>query len=293
LVDIQTYSFDFVQKGWLSLDALCKLNFPDHPTFRGFKLNQLAFLQYLTKFYDVPCEQFKFRSDEPHNKYTDAWLDEMIARLQIETGLARAPSEKFAPNFGKEVASPLLFYLKKLYIKDEASIKKEMTISDDLSEFDVFTLCSFHIEEWNPFTNYFADREVQLAELDRIINLLKSKRKLICPRSTNQLFLDYHLKALHYLNKYYEPGNQLQTNIAQQSLQFISNYYSQYAGLVTPRLATYLLHQFNAFHWIPGKQDGTWYAWNVLSSIESKRPLSEDELFLFEKYKMYFERQKN
>jgi outer membrane protein OmpA-like peptidoglycan-associated protein len=291
LVDIQIYSFDYVKRRWLSVDALCRLDFPDDPSFRGFKLNQLAFLQYLTKFYDVPCEQFRFRADEPRTKYTDGWLDEMMTRwqLEIETGMAKPPGERYAPNFGKEVASPLLFYLKKLYVKDESTIKKEMTISDDLSEFDIFTLCDFHVEEWNPFANYFADKEVQLAEMDKIINLLKSKRQLICPRSTNQLFLDYHLKALHYLSKYYEPGNQLHTNIAQQSLQFISNYYSQYAGFVTPRLSIYLLHQLNAFHWVPGKEDGTWYAMNLLSSIAKRRALSEDEVYLFTKYKTYFE----
>jgi hypothetical protein len=163
-----------------------------------------------------------------------------------------------------------------------------MIASDNLTEFDVYTLAKYHISQWGPFSNYFADPEVQLLEMDKVINLLKKINKRICPRQVNQLYLDYHLNPLHHINLYVEPGNAQQVNIAQRSLQFITTYYSANAGLVTPRLSMYILLQFNAFHWIPGKYDGTWYARNLLRSIAKSRALSEDEMYLFRKYNMYY-----
>lgn len=113
--------------------------------------------------------------------------------------------------------------------------------------------------------------------MDKLVSLLKTINKRICQYKVNQLYLDYHLKALQYLDWYYEPGNKQQTRIAQQSLRFISEYYARIAGLVTPRLSIYLMKQFNAFHWLPGRYDGTWYAWNSLRAISGKRELSEEE----------------
>lgn len=126
--------------------------------------------------------------------------------------------------------------------------------------------------------------------MHKLITMLKRADKRICRATVNNLYLNYHLKALHYLSQYYEPGNSKHTEIAQQSLAFISRYYSQHANAVTPRLSLYLLHQLNAFYVIPGQYDATWYARNLLNSISTKRPLSQYEEVLLEKYNRYYSR---
>jgi hypothetical protein len=118
--------------------------------------------------------------------------------------------------------------------------------------------------------------------------MLKGIDGRICRPLVNQLYLDYHLKALHYLTIYYEPGNPKHTEIAQQSLAFISGYYIRNAAKVTPRLSLYLLHQLNAFYALPGQNEATRYAWNLLKSIKIKRALVPTEEVLFEKYNRYY-----
>src|SRR5690606_37808644 len=251
-------------------EALCELDYPDSPKFRGFKLNQLAFLQYITQFGDVPCEKLALTKPEQQNAYTDNWLKEQLAEYSDE-GIVKLPEGKYLPAYGKPVYSPLLFYLKKLFLSNEPSIREHVISSDNAYEFDVYTLAQYNVERWNPDQNFFQDREVQLEEMNKLITLLKRINKRICPNQINQLYLDYHLKALHYLSIYYEPGNHKHTEIAQQSMLFIARYYSRHAGMITPRLSLYLLHQFNAFHNMPGHYDGTWYAWSILQSIAKKR----------------------
>lgn len=309
LVDIQTYSFDYALMKWISVESLCGMEYPDRPDFRGYKLNQLAFLQSLTMLFYVPCESFRMAEQEEFKPFNDRWLDSVKSKEPQESEIAKANTQvgsaviplkmeevkirnttvnKYPPSFGTEQYSPLLFYLKKLFVKGETSISQHMISSDNILEFDVYTLAKYHVSQWGPFSNYFADREVQLLEMDKIINLLKGSSKRLCPPQINQLYLDYHLKALHYINLYFEPGNVRQVDIAQRSLRFIFNYYSKNASLVTPRLSMYILLQLNAFHWIPGKYDGTWYAWNLLKSISAKRTLSSNELYLHKKYEMYY-----
>jgi hypothetical protein len=287
LVDIQTYTFDYVRNGWLSLEALCELDYPDSPKFRGFKLNQLAFLQYMTQFGEVPCEKLVLSKSEQRNAYTDSWLDDQL-RESVHKRIVKLPEGKYLPAYGEAVYSPLLFYLKKLFLSNEPSIREHVISSDNVYEFDVFTLAQYNVERWEPKENFFQDQEVQLEEMNKLIGLLKRINKRICPRQINQLYLDYHLKSLHYLSIYYEPGNHKHTEIAQQSMLFIARYYSRHASLVTPRLSLYLLHQFNAFHTMPGRYDGTWYAWSILQSVAQKRALTIQEVSLFEKYSRYF-----
>jgi hypothetical protein len=288
LVDMQSYLFELVQKGWLPVDALCAVSYPEDYLFWGFILNKLAFLQYLTVYMEVPCETMRAEPWLVYKKYNDNWLDEVQTNRIQNNGIAYRPTEKYAPSHAISTKSPFLYYLKILYIKNKGSVAPYISLSDDFREFDLYTLAQYHVSRWNPFINYYADHEVQLMEMDKVIKQLKTAQRLICPRSTNELYLDYHLKALHYMSVYYEPGNALHTDIVQQSLKFIGNYYAKYAESITPRLSLYILHQLNAFHWMPGKYEGTWYARNILISIRTNRELTTDENFLYEKYRTFY-----
>ncbi|MBX2957745.1 MAG: hypothetical protein KF846_16390 [Cyclobacteriaceae bacterium] len=287
LVDIQTYTFDYVKNGWLSLEAMCELDYPNSPRFRSYKLNQLSFLQYMTQFGDVPCEKLVLTRNEKPKTYSDDWLDELAedygGSLQVSF-----PDGRYRPSYGKPVYSPLLFYLKLLFIAKEPSIRQHVISSDNLYEFDLLTLVHYNVTNWEPLENHFQDAEVQLEEMNKLVSLLKKINKRICPDQINQLYLDYHLKALQYLSLYFEPGNSRQTEIAQQSMTFISRYYSRHAGIITPRLSLYLLNQLNAMHDMPGRYSGTWYAWNLLKSISARRNLTPEESLLFRKYERYY-----
>jgi hypothetical protein len=289
LVDIQTYSFDYVRYGWLSVDALCNMDYPDSPKFRAYKLYQLAFLQHISRYMEVPCEKLRLPEMKEFARYSDDWLDEVRSNnifTQIhETGWVKT---RHLPSYGPINFSPLFFYLKKFYLSKETSIRQHIITSDNLYEFDLFNLIAFNVANWKPLVNYWEDEEVQLEDLDKLVSLLKTINKRICRPRVNELYLNYHLKALQYIDWYYEPGNKHQTRIAQQSLKFISEYYERNSGLVTARLSIYLMKQFNAFHWIPGSYDGTWYAWNTLKAISRKRELSEEEKRLLSKYSRFY-----
>jgi hypothetical protein len=291
LVDIQTYSFDYLLNGWLSVDALCNLDFPDTPGFRSYKLNQLSFLQMLSRTMNVPCEMLKISKDvKLKQSYTDTWLDEQSTDNTDSMAIlaTKTPQGRYIPTYGREVYSPLLFYLKKLFVNKESSIRQHVITSDNQYEFDIYTLIEYNVRYWEPEVNYFEDYQIQLLEMDMLIKLLKRSDRRICAKDVNQLYLDYHLKALHYLSANFEPGNSDHNRIGQQSLQFITNYYSRKASQITPRLSVYIVKQLNAFHWIPGNYDATWYAWNLLKSIATVRPLTEQEHNLYTKYHTTF-----
>ncbi len=288
LVDIQTYTFDFITKGWLSSEVLCNIYYPDQYQFWGYTLTKLAFLQSLTQNQEVPCESLRFSKGEGVKKYNDSWLDEIISANSNNVTGGWSHRVRYTLTHGEEIHSPYLFYLKKLYVNNQKSITPFVSSSNDMREFDLYMLASYHVDEWNPLLNYVADPEVNLLQMDKVIRMLKASQRRICPRQTNQLFLDYHLKALHYLNVYYEPGNARHTEIAQQSLQYIGAYYTKYAGWITPRLSLYIVNQLNAFHWVQGRYEGTWYARNILRGILGTRELTVEENDLYQKYLLYY-----
>lgn len=287
LVDMQSYLFEFVRKGWLPVSSLCAIDYPQNFLFWGYILNKLAFLQYLTKYMDVSCESMKAEPAHGIKKFNDSWLDEVKADKQT-SGIAYAPTAKYAPSYGMPSTSPYLYYLKTLYIKNQSSVAPYISLSDDFREFDLYTLANYHVTQWDPFMNYYTDPEVQIKEIDKVIKQLKARQRLICSREVNELYLEYHLKALHYMSVYYEPGNAEHTTIVQQALLFIGTYYVKFAGLITPRLSLYILHQLNGFHWMPGKYEGTWYAKNILKSIKAKRELTAGENFLYDRYLIFY-----
>lgn len=292
LVDIQTYTFEYIQRGLLSASNICNMDFTNSARLRPFKLNHLSFIQLLAQTHDIPCEQFKLDpfAIQPNS---NEWLDSQykLSGQQVNVPclgysgiLPFQHVELIPPSFGEEVLSPLLYYLKVLFVYADTKIKDHMITSDTMYEFDLFTLASFHVNEWDPLGNYFIDPEVQLPELYKVIGLLKKSENRICRYQVNQLYLNFHLKALHYLSRYFEPGNEQHTKIAQQSLKFISNYYTKRAAYISPALADYLVRQLNAFHWIPGKYDGTWHAWQILKSIEKYRYYTQEEQALVTRY---------
>lgn len=294
LVDIQTYAFDYVMYDWLSIESLCNLDYPNQPVFRIYKLNQLAFLQSLSRYRDVPCEELTVSSVTEFKKYADEWIDSarnsrFLLLLADERHL---PHGKYYPTYGKEIYSPYLYFLKKFFLSNETSIRQHIKSSDNLYEFDLYLLLYFNVTLWEPLLNYWKDKEVTLEELNKLVGMLRQINKHICTYQVNQLYLDYHLKALQYLDRYFEPGNRQHVRIAEQSLRYISQYYISRSALITPRLSLYILKQLNAFHWIPGQYDGTWYAWKILKEVAEKRELSDAEENLFSQYRKYYDHHK-
>ena len=289
LVDIQSYLFEYVRTGWIALDDLCAVDYPISSKFGGYKLRQLAFLNEMAKTTTVPCEHFAFTKTEKPKPYTDLWLDEILPEREF-SGAIRLADGRYRPHYGVTVYSPFMFYLKQHFLRKDKGYSQYINFSDNLNQFDIYALANYNVSQWQPEQNYFEDREVLLEDMNTLMVMLKRVDHKICKVLVNQLYLDYHLKALHYLQIYFEPGNAKHTEIAQQSLAFISGYYSRNANKVTPRLSLYLLHQLNAFYAMPGQHEATGYAWNLLKSIKAKRDLSPEEEALLEKYNTYYGR---
>lgn len=289
LVDIQSYLFEYVRTGWIALDDLCAVDYPVSSKFGGYKLRQLAFLNEMAKTTTVPCEHFAFTKPEKPKPYTDVWLEEAQPEREF-SGAIRLADGRYLPHYGATVYSPFMFYLKQHFLRKDKGYSQYINFSDNLYQFDIYALANYNVSQWQPEQNYFEDREVLLEDMNTLIVMLKRVDQKICKALVNQLYLDYHLKALHYLQIYFEPGNAKHTEIAQQSLAFISGYYSRNANKVTPRLSLYLLYQLNAFYALPGQYEATGYAWNLLKSIKAKRDLSPDEEALLEKYNRYYGR---
>ncbi len=287
LVDIQYYLFDYVRNGWIGLGKLCVVDYPNSSNFGGYKLRQLAFLKEMAKTTEVPCEHFTWAKAERPKPYTDSWLDESVPGKNF-SGAVMLVNGRYLPNYGPAVYSPFMFYIKRLFLTKDKGLSQYVVSSDNLYQFDLYTLASYNVSEWKPEQNFFQDREVLLEDMNKLIMMLKRIDHRICRPQVNELYLDYHLKALHYLTVYYEPGNPKHTEIVQQSLAFISNYYSTRAARVPPRLSLYLLHQLNAFYALPGQHEATRYAWTLLKSIKIKRNLSPAEEVLLEKYNRYY-----
>ena len=292
LVDIQSYLFEYVRNGWVSLKQLCSVDYPLTSKFGGYKLRQLAFLQEMAQVTEVPCEPLVLTQAQKPKTYSDTWLDDLLPEERIFTGAVRLADGRYLPNYGQPMYSPFMFFLKSVFLRKQTGIRQFVIASDALYEFDIYILAKYNINHWQPEQNFFRDSEVLLEDMNKLIGMLKRNPGQLCPAFLNQLYLDYHLKALHYLTLYYEPGNPKHTEIVQQSLGYISRHYSQHAALVTPRLSLYILHQLNAFYALPGQYDSPWHAWNLLKSIKAKRALTPDEEVLLEKYAMYFDKTK-
>ena len=126
-------------------------------------------------------------------------------------------------------------------------------------EFDLFHFIRIQMNNWDPYSNHFHDQDIQLNQLHKLIQKLKSINERICTPVVNQLYLDYHLKALYYLSLYWNPLNSEHVKIADQSMAYIGNYYMARKEKMDPILEEKIKHQLNLFYWLPSRNASVLY----------------------------------
>ena len=185
--------------------------------------------------------------------------------------------------------------LKRRFLNNDPAILRwvEMTNGSavELDAFNLYDLLVPTIRKFEPFKNHFYDREIRLVEMDRLVSQLKRMRHRICAPQVNELFLSFHLKALHYLSVYAEPGNVNHTRIAEASMQYIADYYRTRAAKVPSALCLAVTKQLNLLNWLPGRRAGATYGVEVMKAVAAKRMLTDPELKLYAHYLKIFDPQ--
>jgi hypothetical protein len=302
LVDLQAYTYEFVQNGLIPVSNLCEMPYPEKKEFMGLILNQYAYLyEFESKsehsghfVYCLPPRNKR----KIHNKDSVISTDQFLENIESEYGYANENHTSIRQKFFKQKSfdesqkGAYYFLLKQYYAKKNTSILDHVTTSDDNgSAFTVFNLWHFlaiTIDRWDPTKNFFYDRDVQLTEMDRLIAVMKKSDAGLCKPQINSLYLEYHLKMLHYLAEFQEPGNASHTKFAESSLKFIADYYKTRKAQVNSKFCVYLLKQFNLLNTLPGSRPGAWYAYDLLHSIAQHRLLNDEEIKLYAHYLRLF-----
>jgi len=165
--------------------------------------------------------------------------------------------------------------------------------SSPTDAFSLYHLLDVNLMNWRPDENFFFDKEIRLEELERLMTNLK-KGNSICTAVTNELYLTYHLKALRYLELYFEPGSTKHKDIAEGSMKFISEYYKARVAKLPENGALPIAIYLNRFNWFPGTNEGAKFGFDLMSAIASKRKLTGAEMRLWANYlKVYDPELKN
>ena len=145
-----------------------------------------------------------------------------------------------------------------------------------------------NVAEWNPHTNHFYDEDIQLIEMRELVSMLKSMDKRICRVDVNQLYLDFYVKSLHYLDLHRTPGDNRQMNLADPSMRSIVSYYGGRTRMLFPKLNLHIVRELHRFYWMPTRKLSVEYAYSLMAKVESRRRLSFDEQPIWNTYMTLF-----
>jgi hypothetical protein len=187
------------------------------------------------------------------------------------------------PTYGPTQNESYYLLMKQQFVKRNTGMPRHRENSPSLDDVSLYHLLDANISQWRPDDNYFYDKEVRLEEMDRLIKVL-CKESPICTPFMSALLLEYHRKALRYLELYFEPGSARHKEIADESLHFISEYYMTWAAALDTSLTLRIAMYLNRFNWFPGSNEGAWYGFGFLSAVARTRQLSDLELKLWAQY---------
>ena len=294
LADYQSYSFEFINKGFMRADALCYIHYPKDSRFWLLAINDYSFLYWKEKNeeVDVPCLTFPesrhFMGDDTVDLRKFVAVQDLkpvpVRYRKFGNGLYKSPS------YDTELKSPMYLMMKKYLMQKSGDNQWYVRpIKNEMLPFHLALFLETQLSNWNAAENHFYDMEIRLQEMDNMVARLKSIDNRICRADVVSLYLWYHLNALHYLESYAVPGNASHTKIADQSLRYISDYYTKQAPYLPSEFVLYLIKQFNAFNWLPGTKPGAWYGYGVLKNVARYRVLSHAELDILARYIRMFD----
>lgn len=292
-VDFQAYAYRFIEKGLIDGSALCEVPYTASPIFTGLRFNQLAFLYELSKQVAVRCFPVSKRMAMRDTTMTaDKELEKIKTEREVLPSFTRGEQLPLTPSFDTAPKSAYYELLKSYYVKGDKQVTEWVHYADggkpELNVFNLYHLTSLSVNAFDPFQNAYYDAEVPLLQMDKLITQLKRIDSYMCLPEVNGLYLDYHLKALYYLQNYAQPGDERMTRVAENSLSFITDYYKKRAGVVSPSVVKHVVEQLNDFNSLPGTQPGAWYGFEILNAVAARQMLQGDLLKLYAHYiKMY------
>lgn len=300
--DFQSFAFRIITLGILDINFICSMKYPEKNEYMNLLLNQHAFMyeMYQERSLVADCAGTGITGFGDTNIQLDSArhcaLQDSIAgfnpnkrdslMLSIASGLPRVAfhDRKFIkPTFGNTPKGEYYFMLKQGFLKGNKNILSNVDGNLSLDAISLYRFLKVNVTNWEPQDNYYYDKEVRLEELDRMMAVLK-KGNPLCDPLINGFYLEYHRKALQYLELYFEPGSTKHKEIAEVSLKFITEYYKKrltdLKGDLPLKLAMYL----NRFNWFPGNNEGASYGHDLLTAIAKKRKLTVEEQKLFVNY---------
>lgn len=281
-VDIQYYTTKYIEEGILDPQILCTFDYPHHPLFYGLKLQHYALLYSLSESHELVCFQHGASQTETLQvkSFNESDLTEFIDTRKSDSTFATREE----PSFDTTPKGDYYYFIKTLLVSGDKSVQDFVNTSDNMIEFDLLHLLRLNVDGWNPITNHYYDSAIQFVQMEKLVRKLRSMDRRICDQVVNQLYLDFYYKALLHIEHYFQPGDRVFVNIADESLKYISEYYGARSGLVFPKLAVYVGDALNSYYWIPSRSPSTFYAYKFLKSLEQRIPPDGP---LFERWKKY------
>lgn len=307
LTDFQAFSYRLIKLGVLDSENFCRPFYIEEPEYFNLILNQYAFVYEWANEKGIETECVKGRISllglspmkgqsnldsaaltKPLKRDSSTTIagDSLFNFFSIGNGLKRTGFEprKFTnPSFSKNPKGLYYNLMKQGFLKGNRNVLSSATGKASLDGFSLFNFLDANVNNWDPEKNYFLDSEIRLEDMDRLISLLK-KDNIVCAAPLNSLFLNYHQKALRFLELYFEPGSSKHKDIAEASLKFITDYYkTNLSGLKSDdplKIALYLNH----FNWFPGNSEGAWYGYDLITALGKTRKLNDEELRLWVNY---------
>lgn len=274
--DVQYYAILYIQRGVLDPEVLCSMPYPDSPEFYGLKLNQHAIAHELSDRFSFSC----FRVGERTTRMMTSAMPEerdRIEKMLAASSVTKEPVGARKPSFDYSAKGDYYYFMQTLFVKGDSRIREFVFTSDKFVQFDLFAFLRANITAWDPVNNHFYDSAVQLKELNRLIGKLKTIDKHICQEQISQLYLDFHLKALHYLDATFTLGSKADAVIAEKSLNYISDYYRRRADRLFPKLSIYVGDGLNSFANLPTRTAAPAYAGLIPAALIKNTILSDQE----------------
>jgi hypothetical protein len=279
LVDVQYYMFKYISLGILDPEVICELDYPDQAAYYGYKLNHLAMAYQLSKTIYFSCQGFEKISSTPvaRLRADSASVDSLVSTVTADRITPPSAPGSRVPTYDRSEKGDYYYFVKKV-AKDKAeSMRKFVYTSDNYFEFDLYYLLRLNVSKWDPFANHFYDEDIGLVEMRSLVLQMKAIERNICPVEVQQLYLDFYMKSLFYLERYRTPGDTREMNLAEQSLRGISTYYASRPRMLFPKLVLLVTRQLHNFYWLPTRKSSVAYAFDVMAAADARRMLSYEE----------------
>jgi outer membrane protein OmpA-like peptidoglycan-associated protein len=281
-VDVQYYTFRFIDQNILNSSILGGMDYPDEPVFYPLILNRYAYINSNgfrkpgdTLYYNDLKQYFNSAQARYYPAYKS--VPERIQRPPASVfNVTYSGSWNIKPEYDTYYQSAYYYFIKKIFVYGDESIKQYVWQSDNLYEFDLFDLLRRNISGWDPIKNSYFDRDIDVNLMARLVQSLQGIDARICPMEKNQLYLDFYLKYLYYYKLYGNPYDREQLFVIQRAIRYVGEYYIARAGVLTAEQVLFVYRQMNLFYGLPGHEMSMFWSYRILKEYLKSSKGTED-----------------